>query len=187
MGVTSNWCHPQGHHARRPPTTVPNNDLSPGVLHLLSQFGGFVLNGWWVISWTNLWYTYTHTQMQATTVPESLNWPRVKKLRWSDGQESSDSQPFFPIKFELGANKSYLTWFLFTGFPSIGIPSIMISGSIYHIFIMGIPALVKQHLYTEITAICMAHALSWFETESSQQYRARVSILQMIRDLFHRY
>ena len=23
MGVTSNWCHPQGHHARRPPTTVP--------------------------------------------------------------------------------------------------------------------------------------------------------------------
>ena len=22
MGVTSNWCHPQGHHARRPPTTV---------------------------------------------------------------------------------------------------------------------------------------------------------------------
>ena len=21
MGVTSNWCHPQGHHARRPPTT----------------------------------------------------------------------------------------------------------------------------------------------------------------------
>ena len=24
MGVTSNWCHPQGHHARRPPTTVPD-------------------------------------------------------------------------------------------------------------------------------------------------------------------
>ena len=24
MGVTSNWCHPQGHHARRPPTTVPS-------------------------------------------------------------------------------------------------------------------------------------------------------------------
>ena len=23
MGVTSNWCHPQGHHARRPPATVP--------------------------------------------------------------------------------------------------------------------------------------------------------------------
>ena len=23
MGVTSNWCQPQGHHARRPPTTVP--------------------------------------------------------------------------------------------------------------------------------------------------------------------
>ena len=23
MGVTSNWCHPQGHHARRPSTTVP--------------------------------------------------------------------------------------------------------------------------------------------------------------------
>ena len=23
MGVTSNWCHPQGHHSRRPPTTVP--------------------------------------------------------------------------------------------------------------------------------------------------------------------
>ena len=22
MGVASNWCHPQGHHARRPPTTV---------------------------------------------------------------------------------------------------------------------------------------------------------------------
>ena len=25
MGVTSNWCHPQGHHARRPPTTVPRH------------------------------------------------------------------------------------------------------------------------------------------------------------------
>ena len=23
MGVTSNWCHPQGHHAWRPSTTVP--------------------------------------------------------------------------------------------------------------------------------------------------------------------
>ena len=23
MGVTSNWCHPKGHHARRPLTTVP--------------------------------------------------------------------------------------------------------------------------------------------------------------------
>ena len=23
MGVTSNWCHPQGHYARRPPTTIP--------------------------------------------------------------------------------------------------------------------------------------------------------------------
>ena len=23
MGVTSNWCHPQGHHARRPPTNIP--------------------------------------------------------------------------------------------------------------------------------------------------------------------
>ena len=22
-GMASNWCHPQGHHARRPPTTVP--------------------------------------------------------------------------------------------------------------------------------------------------------------------
>ena len=99
---------------------------------------------------------HVHTHTDASN--NSSRKPKLasgKKLRWSDGQESSDSQPFFSIKFELGANKSYLTWFLFTGFPSIGISSIMISGSIYHIFIMGIPALVKQHLYTEITAICM--------------------------------
>ena len=24
MGVASNWCHPQGHHARKPPTTIPD-------------------------------------------------------------------------------------------------------------------------------------------------------------------
>ena len=33
MGVTSNWCHPQGHHARRPPTTVPTS---------LINFSGFL-------------------------------------------------------------------------------------------------------------------------------------------------
>ena len=31
MGVTSNWCHPQRHHARRLPTTVPNLELSDDI------------------------------------------------------------------------------------------------------------------------------------------------------------
>ena len=41
MGVTSNWCHPQGHHARRPPTTVPLQQGTgvPVAVHGLSTRG----------------------------------------------------------------------------------------------------------------------------------------------------
>ena len=38
MGVTSNWCYPQGHHARRPPTTVPYDRPSSLKLDLNRRF-----------------------------------------------------------------------------------------------------------------------------------------------------
>ena len=47
MGVTSNWCHPQGHHARRPPTTVPYSG---------ERFANmYVLTYWFLLkcTWTN--------------------------------------------------------------------------------------------------------------------------------------
>ena len=37
MGVTSNWCHPQGYHARRPPTTVPHVYTRPASFTLSSD------------------------------------------------------------------------------------------------------------------------------------------------------
>ena len=38
MGVTSSWCYPQGHHARRPPTTVPCDRPSSLKLDLNRRF-----------------------------------------------------------------------------------------------------------------------------------------------------
>ena len=60
-----------------------NRDLNQGLLHLWSKFGDPSLNGWWVIARTSWWlmhtHGHTHRQTQATTIPESQNWPRVKK------------------------------------------------------------------------------------------------------------
>ena len=63
-------------------------DLNQGVLHLCSKFGDSSLNGWRVIArQTRDWHTdrqtLTHTQMQATTIPEGQRWPRVKTDQWN--------------------------------------------------------------------------------------------------------
>ena len=49
-----------------------------------SILGDSSLNGWRVITRTNVWLAYgrthTHKQTQATTIPEGQNWPRVKMV-----------------------------------------------------------------------------------------------------------
>ena len=66
-----------------PPKTIR---ILPKVFRTWSKFGDPRLNGWWVIARTNSWLTHgqtdrqTHTQTQATTIPEGQNWPRVKNI-----------------------------------------------------------------------------------------------------------
>ena len=66
-----------------------NRDLNQGLLHLWSKFGDPSLNGSRVIARTSKWLTHrqtdrhTHTQTQATTIPEGQNWPRVKMVNHS--------------------------------------------------------------------------------------------------------
>ena len=68
----------------RSQSIIPQNNrsLNQGLLYLWSKFGDPSLNGWWVIVRTNLWLTdtRTHTHIQATTIPEGQNWPRVKMM-----------------------------------------------------------------------------------------------------------
>ena len=67
--------------------TKNNRDLNQGLLHLWYKFGDPSLNGWWVITRTNL-VTDGRTdwrldgQTQATTIPEGQYWPRVKRSCW---------------------------------------------------------------------------------------------------------
>ena len=54
-----------------------NKDLNQGVLHLWSKFGDPSLNRW---NENKLMIdTGTHTQTQATTIPEGQNWSWVKR------------------------------------------------------------------------------------------------------------
>ena len=67
-------------------TPQNNIDLNQGLLHLWSKFGDPSLNALRVItqkSWG--WHTHRHThrQMQATTIPEGQNWPRLKLQEFS--------------------------------------------------------------------------------------------------------
>ena len=58
-----------------------NRHLNQGLLHLCSKFGDSSLNELRLIVRTSPWLIHTHghtdTQMQATTIPEGQNWPRV--------------------------------------------------------------------------------------------------------------
>ena len=68
-------------------------DLDQCLLHLWSNFGDPSLNGSRVIARTSKWltqtdthtHTRTHTPMQAMTIPEGQNWPRVKISIYVDG------------------------------------------------------------------------------------------------------
>ena len=68
MGVTSNWCHPQGHHARRPPTTVPSVLCKPLLLIEISEsakvFGdGYIITPMLKHVWTS--FTYDTNSMNV--------------------------------------------------------------------------------------------------------------------------
>ena len=93
-----------------------NRDLNQGLLHLWSKFGDPSLKGWWVIAQTSWGLTHTHghthRQMQARTIPEGQNWPRVIKQGKSEGFDSCDrpnnltqigfkSSIFQPCDFEI--------------------------------------------------------------------------------------
>ena len=62
MGVTSNWCHLQGHHARRPPTTVhaaiPSSSPNTAVwraIWLCTTSGQLQMCGHWWWKWWTWW------------------------------------------------------------------------------------------------------------------------------------
>ena len=61
---------------------TPNNrESNQSGLHFWSNFGGSSWNRWQIMTRTpQSWYADAHTDrhMQATTMPEGQNWPRVK-------------------------------------------------------------------------------------------------------------
>ena len=61
-------------------TPQNNRDRNQVVVHLWYKFGNPSLNRSWVIARTSKWLTHrhTHTQTEATTIPEGQNWSRVK-------------------------------------------------------------------------------------------------------------
>ena len=53
MGVTSNWCHPQGHQNRRLPTIVPSWDMKIQIIHMCQETLRYLTIWLPLLSWTN--------------------------------------------------------------------------------------------------------------------------------------
>ena len=53
MGVTSNWCHPQGHQNRRLPTIVPSWDMTIQIIHMCQETLRYLTIWLPLLSWTN--------------------------------------------------------------------------------------------------------------------------------------
>ena len=70
MGVTSNWCHPQGHHARRPPTTVPKK--SKGIddkKKELNQFLQFLVINSNSNSFYSIPFLFQFLELELASIP----------------------------------------------------------------------------------------------------------------------
>ena len=118
MGVTSNWCHLQGHHARRPPTTVP-----------------FGCRGWWLYTAQNLCQAsgaascrtivqHTHAMLFTTTTCGSQQWIVVNSwisdcwyisLFYSDIKAAWSRLVAYPSWTTNDENQLHLRWLIKVG------------------------------------------------------------------------
>ena len=107
MGVTSNWGHPQGHHARRPPTTPPPVMISfpwnviditwnVSPFEFLCSFVSLVLNNTRGLLFKLLYHVLWVNKHLLNLNLRILWWYdegyKVKKAWWSDGRTDGQAE-----------------------------------------------------------------------------------------------